>query len=49
MNAVQYVTILTNNLQTSANKMSLTDFVFQQDNDPKHTSAHTCRFFERKV
>ncbi len=28
MDAVQYITILANNLQTSTDKMGLTDFVF---------------------
>ena len=34
----QYLRILVNNLKQSAAKMGLVDYVFQQDNDPKHTS-----------
>jgi transposase len=39
MDAKQYVDILTNNLIKSAQKLKIKDhFIFQSDNDPKHTS-----------
>jgi hypothetical protein len=38
MDVIQYITILANNLQTSADKMGLIDFVFQQDNAKTHIS-----------
>ncbi|GFV35846.1 transposable element Tcb2 transposase [Trichonephila clavipes] len=39
MTARTYIDILRHNLQSSAQKLGLgTSFVFQQDNDPKHTS-----------
>lgn len=37
MDSYQYVSILSNHLFNSALKLELTNFVFQQDNDPKHT------------
>ncbi|GFX47866.1 transposable element Tcb1 transposase [Trichonephila clavipes] len=38
MTARTYIDILRHNLQSSAQKLGLgTSFVFQQDNDPKHT------------
>ena len=41
-----YVDILSRNLFESAEKMGLNDFIFQQDNDPKHTSRIAKSFFE---
>jgi len=38
MDAALYCNILSNNLLQSAELMNLSSFVFQQDNDPKHTS-----------
>ena len=39
MNSIKYKSILTQNLRSSAVKIGLNDdFVFQQDNDPKHIS-----------
>ncbi|GFV33453.1 tc1-like transposase protein [Trichonephila clavipes] len=42
MTARTYIDILSHNLQSSAQKLGLgTSFVFQQDNDPKHTANLT--------
>lgn len=42
-----YVNILRNNLMPSVNRLGLLDhFVFQQDNDPKHTSRVGKAYFE---
>ena len=42
MNALMYVDVLRSNLKSSARKLDLeTSFVFQQDNDPKHTAMST--------
>lgn len=42
MNQYVYIDILKNNLQQSANKLGLgRSFIFQQDNDPKHTAMKT--------
>ncbi|ORD99487.1 hypothetical protein A0H76_775 [Hepatospora eriocheir] len=38
MNAAMYKQILTQNLKQSALEMGLEEFIFIQDNDPKHTS-----------
>lgn len=48
MDAIGYVDILSRNLQASATKMGLSSFIFQQDNDPKHTAKLTKKYFERK-
>jgi hypothetical protein len=46
MNGPKYVQILQENLVASAEKMGLgSDFVFQQDNDPKHKSKIAQDFF----
>lgn len=47
MTGAKYVQILQENLFDSAVEMGLgRDFVFQQDNDPKHTSKLARKFFE---
>lgn len=38
MDAARYCSILSENLLSSASEMGLSEFIFQQDNDPKHTS-----------
>lgn len=48
MDAAKYVDILSRNLCSSANSMGLSEFIFQQDNDPKHTAKLTKRYFESK-
>ena len=42
MDQYVYIDILKNNLQSSVEKMNLTeDYIFQQDNDPKHAAINT--------
>jgi DDE superfamily endonuclease len=48
MDRFEYCDILANNLATSASEMGLESFIFQQDNDPKHTSKHLKEFFKEK-
>lgn len=45
---IDYYNILNNNLLQSAERMSLGSFIFQQDNDPKHTSKVASKFFTEK-
>lgn len=50
MDARHYIRILEKNLEESATKMNIGDqYIFMQDNDPKHTAGVTKRFFERKA
>jgi hypothetical protein len=46
MDAASYVDILSRNLNSSARKMNLNEFIFQQDNDPKHTSKLAREYFD---
>jgi hypothetical protein len=46
MDAPLYCYILGQNLSKSAQLMGLDEYVFQQDNDPKHTSKLAKQFFE---
>lgn len=49
MDAAAYVNILARNLTPSATQMGLGDFIFQQDNDPKHTSRLAEHYFMPKT
>jgi hypothetical protein len=46
MDKYEYISILANNLKALAEDMGLRSFVFQQDNDQKHTSKYVRDFFE---
>ncbi len=48
MNRYGYVNILANNLEQSASQMGLSTFIFQQNNDPKHTSGYARDYFVTK-
>jgi transposase len=48
MDRFLYVNILANNLASSAAKMGLDRYIFQHDNDPKHTSALVKKFLEKE-
>lgn len=39
MDVEKYVNILAKNLEQSVSDLSLSEFLFQRDNDPKHTSS----------
>lgn len=47
MTGSSYINILRENLASSASKMSLENYIFQQDNDPKHTSKVAKEFFNQ--
>jgi len=48
MNADGYCRILDTCLLKSARDLSMTDFIFQQDNDPKHTSMKVKEYLDLK-
>ena len=47
MDAAYYCNLLSLNLQDSCLKMGLNDYIFMQDNDPKHTSKLAKGYFQR--
>ena len=49
MNSSKYQSILAQNLQASARKLNMKrNFIFQHDNDPKHTSKSTKEWLHQK-
>lgn len=48
MDKFQYFNIVSSNLKPSAINLGLENFIFQQDNDPKHTSKHAKEFFTKE-
>jgi hypothetical protein len=48
MDAALYVNILANNLEELAELMGLDGYIFQQDNNPKHTSRLAKAYSENK-
>ena len=48
MRSENYKTILADNLQQSADEMDLKNFIFMQDNDPKHKSRMVMNYIESK-
>ena len=49
MTGAVYVDLLSRNLEASAREMGLDEWIFQQDNDPKHTSRLVQEFFDERV
>lgn len=47
-NVSVYIDIISRNLFVSASQMELKNFIFQQDNDPKHTSKLADEFFDAR-
>lgn len=46
MDSAQYIYIQSENLMESVSMMGLEDFIFQQDNDPKHKSRLGTKYFD---
>jgi len=46
MNIDKYIEIINKNLEETAVKMDLEEFIFQQDNDSKHTTKKSKKFFQ---
>lgn len=50
MDAEMYCSILSDNLLSSVTQLGMSSYIFQQDNDPKHTSKLAKSFFaEEKI
>ena len=49
LNIVNYINLLAENLQSSADLMGLDNFIFQQDNAPSHKSRLTMSYFTEKT
>ncbi len=50
MNSIKYQSILVQNLQASARKLKMKrNFIFQHDNNPKHTSKLTKEWLHQKM
>ena len=48
MDSAEYCNILSTSLVSSVEKMGLNDFIFMQDNDPKHKSKLIMKYFQKK-
>lgn len=48
MTSLVYTRILDENLDDSAVQLGMSDYIFQQDNDPKHTSLLTREYFSTR-
>jgi transposase len=48
MNAAMYIRILSSHMIPSARRLFKNDFIFQQDNDPKHTAKVVKQYLQRK-
>lgn len=48
MNARMYIRIISTHMIPSASRLFESEYIFQQDNDPKHTARVVKEYFERK-